>query len=109
MNFEVTGANGFQIVSAKGDVFFSIADEFKATILEQLESGCSTIILDFSKSGIIDSSGIGAIVAAMPGAKAKKIRIILAGCNQTVRKVFQMIGFDQHFTVTSTLDEALKA
>ncbi len=109
MNFEVTGSNGFQIVSAKCDVHYSIADEFKKTILAQLESGCSAIILDFSNAEIIDSSGIGAIVAAMPGAKARNIRIILAGCNHTIRKIFQMIGFDQHFTITATLDEAFKS
>ncbi len=108
MNFDVTRSDSFQIISAKGDVHHAIADEFKRIILEQLDSGCSTIVLDFSEAGIIDSSGIGAIVAAMPGAKAKQIRIILAGCGHTVKRVFQMIGFDQHFTITSTLDEALK-
>lgn len=109
MNFEVSRSGNYQIVSAKGDVHHAIADEFKEIILAQLESDCTAIVLDFSKASIIDSSGIGSIVAAMPGAKKKQIRIILAGCNHTVRRVFQMIGFDQHFTITSTLDEALKA
>ncbi|NLI77855.1 MAG: STAS domain-containing protein [Candidatus Riflebacteria bacterium] len=109
MEFEVTTTEGRRIIASKGDVLHTCAEEFARVIREQVEEGHQVIVLDFSKASMIDSAGISSIVANIGLVKERNARIILGGCNPTIQKVFQLIGFKQHFAVTGTLAEALKA
>lgn len=108
MTFDLVTNNGRLIVACPGDVLFSNAEEFEMALHNALETGNKTIIIDFSNASIIDSAGISAIVSNISLLKTKQGKLVLAGCNPTISKVFQLIGFHQHFTITTTLDEALK-
>ncbi|HNW33307.1 MAG TPA: STAS domain-containing protein [Candidatus Ozemobacteraceae bacterium] len=108
MFFQVSTNNGRQVITADGDVAGEITGELTAAIKEQIEAGHKIIILDFAKASIIDSMGISAIVANIALLKRKSGQLILAACRPTVKKVFQLVGFEQHFPIVATVEEALK-
>lgn len=96
-----------RIVSVEEDrIDAAVALEFKDAMRVQTEDGPQTVVLDLSHVKFIDSSGLGAIVAAMKSLGAER-KMALAGLTPTVERVFQLTRMDTVFSVFSTLDGAL--
>ncbi|MFK7878603.1 STAS domain-containing protein [Roseobacter sp.] len=84
----------------------AVALEFKDAIRVETDGGTDTVVLDLSMVKFIDSSGLGAIVAAMKNLGAGR-KMALAGLTPTVERVFQLTRMDTVFSVFSTVDGAL--
>lgn len=83
-----------------------VAIEFKDAMRAQTDGGPDIVVLDLSRVEFIDSSGLGAIVAAMKHMGADR-KLALAGLTPTVQRVFQLTRMDTVFSVFPTLDGAL--
>jgi anti-anti-sigma factor len=59
----------------------------------------SEIILDFSKTTFIDSSGIGALISNMKVARQKGSNLVLRSVNPQVMAVFSLTNLDQVLTI----------
>ncbi|MFK7763519.1 MAG: STAS domain-containing protein [Roseobacter sp.] len=98
-----------RIVSVQGSrIDAAVAIEFKDAMRVQTDGGPELVVLDLSKVEFIDSSGLGAIVAAMKHMGAER-RLALAGLTPTVERVFQLTRMDSVFSVFPTLEGALAA
>ncbi|WP_375229667.1 STAS domain-containing protein [Roseobacter sp. S98] len=84
----------------------AVALEFKDAMRSETDNGPDLVVLDLSKVEFIDSSGLGAIVAAMKNMGAER-KLALAGLTPTVQRVFQLTRMDSVFSVFPTLDGAL--
>ena len=84
----------------------AVAIEFKDAMRSQTDDGPDQVVLDLSKVDFIDSSGLGAIVAAMKNMGAER-RLALAGLTPTVERVFKLTRMDSVFSVFPTLESAL--
>jgi anti-sigma B factor antagonist len=84
----------------------AVAIEFKDAMRVQTDSGPDMVVLDLSQVEFIDSSGLGAIVAAMKHMGAER-KLALAGLTPTVERVFQLTRMDSVFSVFPTLEGAL--
>ncbi|MBB3984755.1 anti-sigma B factor antagonist [Sagittula marina] len=86
----------------------AVAIQFKDRMRELLADASGRFVLNLERVDFIDSSGLGAIVAAMklmpPGAKLE-----LAGLSPAVDKVFRMTRMDSIFTIYPSADTALSA
>ena len=74
---------------------------------ESTAAGSDVVALDLSEVHFIDSSGLGAIVAAMKHMGNSR-KLALAGLTPTVEKVFRLTRMDSVFSVFPTLDGALE-
>ena len=70
------------------------------------EGGTDTVVLDLHHVAFIDSSGLGAIVAAMKHLAPDR-KLVLAGLTPTVEKVFKLTRMDSVFSVFPTIEGAL--
>lgn len=84
----------------------AVALAFKDRMREETKSGPSLVVLDLHQVQFVDSSGLGAIVAAMK-ALGQNRTLALAGLTPTVEKVFRLTRMDTVFPLYATLDEAL--
>ena len=84
----------------------AVAIEFKDAMRIETDNGPDLIILDLSSVEFIDSSGLGAIVAAMKHLGKDK-KLALAGLTPTVERVFKLTRMDSVFSVFPTLEGAL--
>lgn len=84
----------------------AVAITFKDRMRELCEDGPDRIILDMARVGFIDSSGLGAVVAAMKQVGTGKV-LELAALSPTVRKVFQLTRIDTVFTIHSSAASVL--
>lgn len=97
-----------QIVTVNAErIDAAMAIQFKEDMRVETESGPARVVLDLSSVNFIDSSGLGAIVAAMKQL-GKDRKLDLAGLSPMVEKVFRLTRMDTVFNLYSTLPEALE-
>lgn len=96
-----------QIVTVQGQrIDAAVALAFKDRMRELTDGGTGTVILDLNHVQFIDSSGLGAIVAAMKNLGVER-QLVLAGLTVTVEKVFHLTRMDTVFSIFSTIEQAL--
>ncbi|THH36642.1 anti-sigma factor antagonist [Aliishimia ponticola] len=107
MNLSSTTDGNRRVVTVnESRIDAAVALTFKEQMRTETESGPDTVILDLQQVQFVDSSGLGAIVAAMK-TMGKGRTLALAGLNPTVSKVFQLTRMDSVFQLFPTLDDAL--
>ncbi|SEV89804.1 anti-sigma-factor antagonist [Aliiroseovarius sediminilitoris] len=84
----------------------AIAISFKDRMRELTDGGPARIVVDMAQVDFIDSSGLGAIVAAMKQVGPSK-SFELASLSGTVQKVFKLTRMDTVFTIHANIDTAL--
>ena len=102
-------ANGAVVVSVDGQLIVSNRQELKQAVLNSLEGGARRFVIDFARTGYIDSSGLGVLVSL-----SKKIReqggdLRLAGLNEDLQTLFELTKLDTLFSIARTSEEALAA
>ncbi|WP_299371491.1 STAS domain-containing protein [uncultured Tateyamaria sp.] len=108
MDLRTRSEDNLQVVSVHDSrIDAAVAIEFKDAMRQSTDGGSETVVLDLSEVQFIDSSGLGAIVAAMKHMGQSRT-LALAGLTPTVDKVFRLTRMDSVFSVFPTLDGALK-
>lgn len=99
--------NNARIVTVNAERIDAVmAIQFKEDMRAETEAAPDRVILDLSAVNFIDSSGLGAIVAAMKQLGDHR-RLDLAGLTPVVDKVFRLTRMDTVFKLFPSLDEAL--
>ena len=98
---------GVLVVRVEGQLIVGNRQELKELVQTALDQGERKILLDFGRTGYIDSSGLGALVSI-----AKKVReaggdLRLAGLNEDLRSLFELTKLDTLFTIAETPQQAL--
>lgn len=83
----------------------AVAIQFKDRMREETGSGADHVVLNLEQVEFIDSSGLGAIVAAMKQLGTTK-RLDLAGLTPVVDRVFRLTRMDSVFTIHPDVDRA---
>jgi anti-sigma B factor antagonist len=81
---------------------------FKDRMKAVLEGGAARVVLDMSGVGFLDSSGLGAVVAAQRFLRAGQA-LELAGLTGAVERVFRLTRMDRMFIIHAEVDDALRA
>ncbi len=101
--------NSLQVVSINDRrIDAAVAIEFKDAIRSETDGGAPVVLLDLSAVQFIDSSGLGAIVAARK-LLGQNRELALAGLTPNVEKVFRLTRMDSVFSVFPTLDAAMES
>ena len=99
MNLLSETIDGAQVVRVNEDrIDASVAIQFKDRMREIAGASGGRVILDLSRVGFVDSSGLGAIVAVMKFL-APACKLELAALTPTVGKVFHMTRMDSVFAI----------
>jgi anti-sigma B factor antagonist len=81
------------------------AIEFKEAMRSLTQQASSRVVLDLSMVSLLDSSGLGAVVAVMK-MLAPTRKLELAGLTPTVAKVFRLTRMDTVFTIHPSLPDS---
>jgi len=93
-------------VTLEGEVDVYTAPRLKEQLVELLDGGCSSIIVDMEKVAFIDSSGLGVLVGALRRAREKGGVVRLVCTRDSVLKIFRITGLDKVFPIFSDASEA---
>jgi len=99
-------APGHGILRLKGPM---LADNLSPFLNALRGNSANTVILDMSEVPYIDSAGLGSLVSAYVSSQKSGRRVILAGVNRRVLRVFQITKVEPLFLIFSSVFEALDA
>ena len=98
----------FPIVSRQGDVvLLNIGEqlvirgrqEFRDMVVQELEKGERKFVLDFSRTGYIDSAGLGVLISISKQVRAEGGELTLANLNEDLRSLFHLTKLDTLFGI----------
>lgn len=109
MSFTIRKQKDIAIVEVEGQLIVGNRQELKQRVLDEFESGTRKVLVDFSRTGYIDSSGLGVLVSL-----AKKLRddggeLRLANLNDDLRTLFELTKLDTLFPIADTRERALES
>lgn len=88
---------------------FRNAAEFKSTCQEQVRSGARNFILDFSDTGILDSTGLGSIFSLYRQVSPLEGQVVFASVSRPVQVVVQLTRTYKVFRQFPSVDAARDA
>ena len=109
MSFSLERSDDVLIVTVDGQLVVTNRQEFKQAILDALEQGMKLVVVDFTDSGYIDSSGLGALVSLSRRLREAGGDLRLVGLNEDLRTLFELTRLDALFPLYATRAEALGA
>lgn len=83
------------------------AIQFKDKMRELTRADTPRVVLDLSQVAFLDSSGLGAVVAALKALGPDR-KLELSGLTPTVQKVFRLTRMDSIFTIHDHLPDGLR-
>ena len=98
---------GYPVLAVRGEVDVSSAPALRNELDQLLAEGNTTVIVDLSGVGFLDSTGLGALVSARANAADAGGDLPVVCDHERVLKLFTITGLDGVFDLHTSLDEAL--
>jgi anti-sigma B factor antagonist len=100
------GSGEVPVVAVNGEIDVYAAPALRDGLTELLEDG-SSVVVDLTDVGFLDSTGLGALVAARTTASEKGASLPLVCTHQRILKLFTITGLDEVFSIYDSVDHAL--
>jgi anti-sigma B factor antagonist len=107
MSFTITKKGDVSVVAIDGQLIVSNRQDLKQKMLEELEGGARKLLVDFTQTGYIDSSGLGVLVSLSKKIREQGGELRLAGLNDDLRTLFELTKLDTLFQITDSPEQAL--
>lgn len=107
MPFVIETAGDVLVVGVVGQLVVGNRQEFKQTVIDEVERGARRVLIDFSETGYVDSSGLGALVSLNKRLRELGGELRLAALNEDMRTLFELTRLDTLFKLYSTRAEAV--
>ena len=99
--------SGVAVVQVEGQLIVGNRQELKDLVQAALDKGERRILIDFSRTGYIDSSGLGALVSVSRKIREAGGELRLSGLNEDLRSLFELTKLDTLFAIAETPQQAL--
>ncbi|MDX1674140.1 MAG: STAS domain-containing protein [Longimicrobiales bacterium] len=109
MGFEVSREGDVTVLDVEGQLIVGNRQELKQMVLDRLEEGEKRFLVDFDKTGYIDSSGLGVLVSLSKKIREQGGELRLANLNEDLRTLFELTKLDTLFQIADSRDEALSS
>ena len=97
------------VLTPGGRIDGSNSADFQSAVMERIDEGSESILLDFSGISYISSAGLRAVLILAKKLNQVDGRFALCSMQQSVRSVFEVSGFVKIIDVHPGRDEALAA
>ena len=110
MSFIIEPSNQETVIVKIGKALdFRNAAEFKTTCQDQVQSGARNFVLDFSETGILDSTGLGSIFSLYRQVSPLNGQVVFASVSRPVQVVVQLTRTYKVFRQFPSVDAACDA
>ena len=100
---------GTVVLVLTGEADLHVAPELRSVMMNALDRGVRSMVIDLSRVTFVDSTVLGVLLAALKRMKAAggALRIVIA--NGEIRRLFEITVLDRVFPLDVTRQEALAA
>jgi anti-sigma B factor antagonist len=112
MRIDIAERNGTAVVRPTSPrVDLEVAGEFRAALVQLIDSGHRRLVVDMSDVNFVDSSGLGALVSALKTLKVLKGDgdVRLANVQPPVVALLEIIRLHRVFASYPTVDQAVQS
>lgn len=81
------------------DIVASMAGELKKKLLTAVEKGAEELVVDFKGVGMVDSVGLGIIIAAHNSIQKAGGKLRVINVSEDIHGLFKAMRLDKHFEV----------
>src|SRR6185437_3289542 len=96
------------VVEVHGEADVNTAPELRDRLIGVLDSGHRSVVVDLSWLSFIDSTGLGALVAARNHANAVGASLRLVCKSERLLKVFRITGLHEVFEIHQSVAQATR-
>lgn len=93
------------VATVSGEIDVSSAAALRDGLTELIAGGTS-VVVDLTGVGFLDSTGLGALVSARKAAEDQGVVLPLVCSAERILKLFTITGLDGVFTICASVDEA---
>ncbi len=97
------------VISLSGRIDSTAAVEFEEKLIEIIDKGNNTMIIDFQRIQFISSAGLRVLLLAAKKVKPYGGKIVLCEMSKDVREVFDISGFSSIFDIQDNVSSAVDA
>jgi anti-anti-sigma factor len=97
----VTAEGGRAVIEPAGDIVAASVDELRSILKEAMDNGARQLVIDFGKVRMLDSRGIGLLIAAHNSLRRQGGTLELVGVSKDILELLQMMRMHQHFRVSA--------
>ena len=108
LNIKANRKSGVVVVTLEGSLDADTAPKLDKAISKLLADGEHKIVCDLKSLKFISSAGLGTLSAARKKLKGADGDLRLASPTPEVLDVFELLSFTRIFTISPTLEEALR-
>ena len=108
MELKTKKKDSISVIAVTGRLDAVTAPAFEQMLLELIEQGEHSFIVNLSVLEYISSAGLRSILATAKQLKSKNGKLIFTGLQGAVEEVFKISGFHSIFKVFETEEKALK-
>ncbi|MEU6543215.1 STAS domain-containing protein [Streptomyces sp. NPDC046859] len=103
-----TAIDGIRVVTVRGEIDHGVKDMLSEA-LRPCDGVAPRTVVDLSGVTFMDSSGINVFVAAHQAARDDQGWLRIAGAQESVLRLLEIVGLDEVIDCHPTVDEALTA
>ncbi len=89
-------------IKPAGDIVASTVPKFKQELIPLVEERPGELIIDLVGVEMIDSLGLGVMIAAHNSVKKAGGKIVLVNASRDIQRLFNTMRLDRHFTIMGT-------
>ncbi|MDJ0674463.1 MAG: STAS domain-containing protein [Calothrix sp. MO_167.B42] len=97
--------NEFKIVQPSGILDGQTTNNLRREIIDLVEGGANVILVDLQEVTFMNSSGIGALVAAFKAVRAANSQMYLCSLSDQLQMIFQLTKMEKVFKIFQNRDE----
>lgn len=97
---------GWSVLDVKGEVDIYTAPKVRERLVELIDGGARSVIVNLEGVSFMDSTGLGSLVAGLKRMREQDGRLELVCSRETVLKILQITGLDRVFAVHGSLEAA---
>ena len=109
MSFTMTKHGNVVVVDVDGQLIVGNRQELKQKVLDELEKGERKFLIDFARTGYIDSSGLGVLVSLSKKIREQAGEPRLADLNDDLKTLFELTKLDTLFQIADNRDRGLES
>ena len=88
-------------VALEGDLTASLVPELQAALKQQLEQGASEVVFDLEKTAVLDSTGIGLMIAVSNSLARRQGKMRVLGVSRDILQLLQSMRLVARLNATA--------
>ncbi len=108
MKVQVRTADNVSIIDCAGDVDLYTSTSLREALLNEIQSGNPSVLVNMTDVSYIDSSGIATLVEGLQLSRQAKTRFGLFGLRSNARSVLELARLHKVFNIFENEQEALE-